>query len=246
MGQYYKSSFREVILFFLSNLLIFYKKNNYKLLWYIENIVLSARFQQKIKKYFCESSIKKFATRRKLWIYLSNFLKSQKNSSYVVFEFGVAHGNATIFWSKRNINFIKWLGFDTFEGLPSDWIRDHIPVMKVGTFAQTENSKLKIPEINSKYDIIWKIGLIEETLTIDLIKEYIDYNILLIIDVDLYSPTKHIIETFTPYFKFGDLIYFDEAFDPWNEGKVIFESDKILNDFIVLGRTADALLLKHQ
>ena len=116
-------------------------------------------------------------------------------------------------------------------------------VMEVGTFKQT-NAQAKHPDVTANYKIQWHVGLISETLKRIKISSKNDVQLIIFIDVDLYEPTKEILEYFSRFLKPGDLIYFDEAFDPWNEGLAFLEVESKLPKFISIGHTGSALLLE--
>ena len=71
-----------------------------------------------------------------------------------------------------------------------------------------------------------------------------DAALFLLIDVDLYEPTKTILDWAQKNCKSGDLIYFDEAFDPWNEGKALREAREAGLKFRAIGNTGSALLIQ--
>jgi hypothetical protein len=121
------------------------------------------------------------------------------NSDYKhVVEFGVYMGTTlTNIKTVLGDNY-KYFGFDSFEGLPEDW---------VGTqchkgFFSTDGV---IPSIEGAK--IYK-GWFEDTIH-DYLKEA-DTIALLHVDCDLYSSTKTIFNNLHPYIKKGTLIAFDE------------------------------------
>lgn len=211
-----------------------------RIMWYLETLVLSARFQQLlVSKEWGEDS-KRYNNRYQLW---RQQLKPQIKSNAAVFEFGVASGTATRWWAKQGFNFHEWHGFDTFTGLPSAWSRGGVDVMQAGVFDQSDKLD-NVPEIASQFPIVWHKGLISETLIPNRVQVDEKRQTVIFIDVDLYEPTVQILSFFLPHLKSEDLIYFDEAFDPWNEGLAFREILQYIPKFKALGHTGSALLLK--
>ena len=165
------------------------------------------------------------------------------NPGAAVFEFGVASGTATKWWANKNLPFSEWHGFDTFTGLPSPWIRGGVEVMEAGVFDQT-NSKSEYPIVDASYPLKWHKGLISETLINAKFPIPSDRQVIIFIDVDLYEPTKEVLLYFSRYLKSGDLIYFDEGFDPWNEGLALKETMGVIPKFHALAHTGSALLIE--
>src|SRR5262249_11836790 len=137
-----------------------------------------------------------------------------RGSGATVLEFGVADGLATRWWAGRAIPFAAWHGFDTFEGLPVDWVRGEVKVMSAGVFKPSAGVGA-VPQVEASYPFEWHRGLIEETLP-QVSRPAT--SLFVLIDVDLLGPTSVILEWLQEHGRSGDLVYFDEAFDPWNEG----------------------------
>lgn len=99
-------------------------------------------------------------------------------------EFGVASGNSMRCWSALLKNPVSYLhGFDTFEGLPEDWIGED----KKGAYSMGGRR----PEINDARVRLFQ-GLFQETLS-----NYVppsDFEALIInIDCDLYSSASYVL-----------------------------------------------------
>jgi hypothetical protein len=236
----FNPEYRDIVLYFGANFLS--RRSIRKVLWYLETLILSARYLQRMQINQNMSESIGFPTRRGLW----KHLESKLNSSYMVFEFGVASGSATKYWSTTGIHFKHWFGFDTFTGLPEDWSRGGVSVLNAGTFDQTSISESGLPRIEAAYQITWIKGLIEETFSKQFIMEYRENNFCIFIDVDLYKPSLHVLKILSTYLKKGDLIYFDEAFDPWNEWKALEEVSDLLPKFKGISHTGSALLIEIQ
>lgn len=211
-----------------------------KLTWYFETLILSARFMQLLETSTWGTSSKLLVNRYRLW---NQELLPKINSGAVVYEFGVASGRATKWWADKGLAFFEWHGFDTFTGLPSPWIRGGVEVMEAGVFNQT-NAKSELPEVRASYSIMWHKGLISESLEKSDFGIPSDRQVIIFIDVDLYEPTKEILLYFSKHLKSGDLIYFDEGFDPWNEGLALKESKAVIPTFQAIAHTGSALLIE--
>ena len=178
-------------------------------LWYAETLVLSARYLQWLGSTDWSGASARFRDRVSLW---EGAATPRLRHGTVVLEFGVAGGMATHWWASRGVAFASWHGFDTFEGLPSAWTRAGIPVMSAGVFRPSAGA---VPQPAAPFPYTWHKGLIEETLPPF---DRPDAPLFVLIDVDLLEPASVILEWLAMHGRPGDLVYFDEAFDPWNEG----------------------------
>jgi hypothetical protein len=124
-----------------------------------------------------------------------------------VLEFGVFRGTTIqIIKEKLNNPDYKIYGFDSFEGLPEDWVAfdGNVAgegVCKAGFFT---NDGI-VPDIPG---ITFYKGWFEDT-----IKEYLriaEPIALLHVDCDLYSSTKTVLYNLNDYIKEGTIIVFDE------------------------------------
>jgi hypothetical protein len=147
--------------------------------------------------------IRIFLSKEKL---LESIARSAVSSGmrYTIYEFGVAHGHLT----KRMLSIEKEIGtyvkryngYDTFEGLPSQY-RNFKPgsFSNSGKFPNIENAKL-----------IWFKGLVEETVDKET---FTSEPKIILFDLDLLIPTKHVIQHLIPKLAKFDILYFDEGFD---------------------------------
>jgi hypothetical protein len=181
-------------------------------LWYAETIVLSARFQQMLASASWAANSVRCRDRLLLWEEIA--APRLHGSGAVVLEFGVAEGYATYWWAEHDPGFSAWHGFDTFAGLPTAWARAGVPVMAAGVFTPSRGIG-SVPEPAAGFPFTWHTGLIEDTLP-SLARP--DAPLFIMIDVDLLEPTVVILDWLRVNGRRGDLVYFDEAFDPWNEG----------------------------
>src|SRR5439155_24790322 len=147
---------------------------------------------------------------------------------------------ATRWWAGRGIPFAGWHGFDTFEGLPTAWVRGEVPVMSAGVFKPKAGSG-SVPEIEAPFPLAWHRGIIEETLP-GFSRP--DTGLFVLVDVDLLEPTSVILDWLTRNGRPGDLVYFDEAFDPWNEGLGIRRAISSGLEMRAIAHTGSALLVR--
>lgn len=157
-----------------------------------------------------------------------------------VLEFGVASGDATRHWlsTLRNPE-LRWHGFDTFTGLPEPWVRGGIEFAKAGTFDAGG-----VPPNITDERVTWHVGLIEDSLPavdIDLSSP-----LCVLFDLDLYLPSKFALDWLIPHLKLGDLLYFDEAYDPWHERRLLDQFLDCGHRVQAIGSTGMALMLRYE
>ena len=116
-------------------------------------------------------------------------------------EFGVARGSSFIWWSSKNKHpKSRFVGFDTFTGLPEAW--DNVPA---GSFTVHRG----IPQIQDSR-CIFEVGLFQDTLFGFLGRFALDRRTVVHIDCDLYSSTLFVLTALAPRLKKNDIIMFDE------------------------------------
>jgi hypothetical protein len=124
-------------------------------------------------------------------------------------EFGVYEG-ASISWWARRISHAsaRFVGFDTFTGLPEKWFGWAVP----GMFSAKGN----IPEIGDPR-CQFEVGLFQATLP-EFLRRFCRRGRLIVhLDADLYSSTLFALTSIGPFLAPGDLLFFDEFADPSNE-----------------------------
>lgn len=133
-------------------------------------------------------------------------------------EFGVWQGAATDEWRKLNTHEqSRFIGFDTFEGLPEDWETGH----PKGTFS-THGA---VPQIGDPRVSFVK-GLFQNTLR-DFLKAFEPRSRLVVnIDCDLYSATLFVLGTLDKYFQPGTVIVFDDFYSMNHETKAFIDYDR--------------------
>lgn len=211
-------------------------------LWYAETLVLSARYQQWLTSQPWASGCPRFGTRVALWE--GAVLQRLRHQAFVGMEFGVANGHATRWWAEHTSGVQAWHGFDTFSGLPSAWERGGVSVMQAGVFTP-DGGKGSTPSVPAGFPVTWHVGLIDETL-VSFPDRPSPAPLLILIDVDLEAPTRTILRWALQHARRGDIIYFDEAFDPWNEGRALREALRDGLSIKALGHTGSALAVEVQ
>jgi hypothetical protein len=111
-------------------------------------------------------------------------------------EFGVFSGSTI---NKLSHLCNKIYGFDSFDGLPEDWVPGH----PKGMFKMFE-----LPKVSDNVELV--VGLFEKSIPKFLKEHEINKINFINIDCDLYSSTKTVFKYFGPYIKKGTYIYFDE------------------------------------
>jgi O-methyltransferase len=136
---------------------------------------------------------------------------AERNVLYL--EFGVYRGDATRYWSRLLRNTESQLhGFDSFEGLPEDWIG----VDFKGRFSAGGQA----PQIDDPRVRFFK-GWFNQTLP--------DYKLppheelILILDADLYSSTIFVLNTLENAIVPGTYLYFDEFSHRYEERRAFDE-----------------------
>lgn len=132
-----------------------------------------------------------------------------------ILEFGVFSGGTLNYIASVKTNKTIY-GFDSFEGLPEDWIRDENSetdksVYKKGHF------ETPMPKVLNNVELIK--GFFDKTLPKWLSQNNIKQISLLHIDSDLYSSCKTILDELNKYIVQGTIIVFDELCDWSNSGK---------------------------
>jgi hypothetical protein len=176
-------------------------------------------------------------TREQLWQATS---ASLRRGNSTVLEFGVASGYVTRFWLSMLLNpELQWHGFDTFIGLPEPWVRGGIQFAGTGAFGAGGAP----PDITDPR-ITWHVGRVEETLP----AAEIDFEppLCVLFDLDLYEPSALALDWLAGRLKRGDLLYFDEAYDPWHERRLLDEFLDAGHRVRTVGSTGLTLMLEYQ
>lgn len=141
-------------------------------------------------------------------------LQSESLSSIYYIEFGVAQGHSFKWWVD-NIKSIdsKFVGFDTFSGLPEDW-----GYFKKGDMSANDS----FPDINDERCRFVK-GIFQETVP-SFLKEFkTDLRKVIHMDADIYTSTLFALTMMGPYLNKDDILIFDEFNVPLHEFKAFTE-----------------------
>jgi O-methyltransferase len=134
------------------------------------------------------------------------------NAAITYLEFGVWKGASLRAWTSINTNQdSRFYGFDSFEGLPEEWVH-------FGSTMKKERFDLggDIPSIaDSRAGLI--NGWFQKTLRNFLRDTPISHPIVINNDSDLHSSTLYTLCTLDPVLQAGDIIIFDEYSSASNE-----------------------------
>ena len=173
-----------------------------------------------------------FSQACRLWPYLECFVDSYRyagqaapNARYLstakqVFELAIAHSESDGLYLEFGVyygastNIIARLtsatihGFDTFQGLPNDWVvsdgqRENVE--PAGSYSTNGN----LPQVPD--NVRFHVGTFEETLP-EFCRDYNEPVSFINIDCDLYSSTKTIFRHLAGQIQQGTVIVFDDYF----------------------------------
>ena len=147
-------------------------------------------------------------------------------------EFGVYRGDTLKWWLEKNTNpGSRFVGFDTFTGLPEDWN----PMFRRGDFS-TDGKPPWVDAPRCRFEK----GLFQRTLP-GFIRSFPFHGQTIVhLDADLYSSTLFVLLTVGPHLKEGDLLIFDEFWDYMSEFRAFLDFLAAYPiDYKVLGRTEE-------
>lgn len=131
----------------------------------------------------------------------------------MILEFGVGRGTSIREIGKVVPDRIVY-GFDSFEGLPEDWVWVGLPR---GTHKQSEP-----PDVPNNVELV--VGLFQDTLK-NFLRNHTEEAAFIHLDADLYSSTKYTLFTLGKHNRIapGTVIQFDEYYsvsysEAWTEG----------------------------
>jgi O-methyltransferase len=142
------------------------------------------------------SSLDRFERKKQLFKEVFSWDTVRGKITYT--EFGVSSGRSLKWVVALNSHpDSRFVGFDTFQGLPDDWGR-----VRKGSFSTGG----KPPEIEDPR-VGFEIGLFADTLpnflrTSDLAGE----RLVIHLDPDLYEPAKYVLTSMRPHLKSGDVL----------------------------------------
>jgi hypothetical protein len=138
---------------------------------------------------------------------LLRYASDQVKIEGVYLELGVCTGKSINFIAALNPGQIIY-GFDSFQGNPEDWHRNH-SVLPQGTFGLKDPAK--IPLVLNNVKLIQ--GFFEQSLPY-FVQTLLERRPIafLHVDCDLYSSTNSAFQILGPYIKHGTIIVFDELY----------------------------------
>lgn len=141
--------------------------------------------------------VPRLATRYALFDYVAGRLADH---TVLYVEFGVYQGESIKYWSNLLKNRdARLIGFDSFEGLPENWCRDH----GEGTFS-TDGRPPAVPDQRVSFVKGW----FDETLPGH---RFPDADCLVLhLDADLYSSTRTVLHHMKERIRPGAILIFDE------------------------------------
>ncbi|QHC20459.1 class I SAM-dependent methyltransferase [Streptomyces sp. GS7] len=166
----------------------------------------------------------------------------------VIMEFGVLHGrHLATFTALRSIyepynSLRRIIGFDTFTGFPSDIaeIDRATPSAHPGRFAVPENEVDHLREVLRAHEANEPWGHTQRSFVVQgdvrkTVPEYLQENPETIVslayfDLDLYEPTRELLEVVRPHLVKGSILAFDELTHPKWPGETT-----ALREFMELG-----------
>lgn len=140
------------------------------------------------------------------WLFWNEVATRLKNEPVLFLEFGVWKGESVAWFSKSLANpDSRFIGFDTFTGLPEDWTER----VKKGTFSTSG----LLPDLKDER-VSFKKGLFSESLPacLDELKSLMPgRRVIVHLDADLFSSTLFVLCTLWPVMKEYEVL-FDEFF----------------------------------
>jgi Methyltransferase domain len=128
-------------------------------------------------------------------------------------EFGVYRGDVTRYWAARlDSPRARFIGFDSFEGLPEDWTT----AAAKGQFSTAG----AVPDVADDRVTFVK-GWFDESLSCFRLPDH--DRLFINVDCDLYSSAVTVLRWAIPHIRPRDLIYLDEFHDRLNEGRAFYE-----------------------
>jgi macrocin-O-methyltransferase TylF-like protien len=170
--------------------------------WLLDRLNWEARLNATVKEF---PSAVELASREDLYRYVSDTLVGSSGKVIDYLEFGVFEGASIAQWSALNQNpGSRFLGFDSFEGLPEDWHSGK----RRGAFTTGG----KVPEIADPR-VSFVAGWFQKSLRGFVASCRPQNQIVIHLDCDLYSSTLYCLTTLDPVISSGTLIVLDDFFD---------------------------------
>lgn len=172
-----------------------------------------------------------FDTRFDLYNYLNYEILDKGQINYL--EFGVFKGETINYWSSiNNHRESRFFGFDTFTGLPEDWVMFR-GTMNTGSF----NTGGTAPYIKDNRVSFVK-GLFQDTLPAFLKTNTFAQQLIIHNDSDLYSSTLFTLTRCNDILVRGSIVIFDEFSSILNEFRALEDyCSSYMRDYEVIGAT---------
>lgn len=180
---------------------------------FIRSILDEIDLQHVRQSYPCQN----FADRWRMWKFVNE--QYARGAAIDYLEFGVFEGESMQHWTALNMhNDSRFFGFDSFEGLPTDWHgekgKGYFSVL--GEAPHMDDSRVKFVK-----------GWFENTIP-PFARDFSVRNHLVIhIDCDLYAGAMLALVYLSPIMSKGTILIFDEFFDRENEFKAFTDWQKI-------------------
>ena len=171
--------------------------------------------------------------RKRMW---EDYVLGHTIEGGAIVEFGVADGGS-IGWFTKKFPDTTVFGFDSFEGLPEDWMVDKTVILPKGHFNRDGNP----PDYDLTGEVTYIKGWFEDTVP-EWKENFKGYVKIVHIDSDLYSSCKIVLDNIKDKLRVGSFILFDEIThldgrDHELKAFVEFCEDNPTFDFEVLART---------
>jgi hypothetical protein len=150
------------------------------------------------------------------WLYQSVIEQEAVDKAPIHYlEFGVYRGDSLRMWlSGISHPDSRFVGFDTFTGLPERWR----PTEQAGHF----NANGAIPDVKDPR-CSFEVGLFQDTLPAFVARTDLSRRLIVNLDADMFTSTLFVLTTLAPFLKPGDLIFFDEFSCPLDEFRAFEE-----------------------
>lgn len=163
---------------------------------------------------FTEFPCKSFDYSRRYTLYQHLLENELQDEPFDYLEFGVAKGISFKWWAAHALHpASRFLGFDTFSGLPEDW----------GPFKKGDMSGDNEPPEMDDARCSFYSGIFQQTLPVFLKGYSGERRKVVHLDADLYTSTLFVLTSLSPVLHEGDILLFDEFNVPMHEFRAFSE-----------------------
>jgi O-methyltransferase len=150
------------------------------------------------------------------WLHEAVIRKERLDLAPITYlEFGVYRGASLTWWLNRISHpDSKFVGFDTFTGLP-EWWRATEPAGHFSTDG-------KVPNVTDPR-CSFEVGVFQETLPRFVAANDLSGRLVVHLDADLFTSTLFVLTTLARVLKSGDVLFFDEFSCPLDEYRAFDE-----------------------